>query len=299
MAHRRGTFDEAAIKTAGASILKGGFGIELKGWRIESCKAPISSDAELDIVKERLSGAKNLPEQLFGNSFLRLSHVESGLMLSFTALGALQAWHADDRPPVRVDAADAWMRSRERDVQASGALSLDYDWTYTTQYSGSLQQDSLPGVSSAGSDWEWVPTTEQLDKSMLMARDPILFYDEIPLFESELDDNGVSQLLVKVRVMPGCWFVLLRFWLRVDRVLVRLYETRLLGSFQQASEQPMVCREVRRSEGTFAQLHSAGAPPDGPAYQDADSTALALQAAAPIGVTHFSTEHLQRIAGRS
>ena len=24
-----------------------------------------------------------------------------------------------------------------------------------------------------------------------------------------------------------------------------------------------MCREVRRSEGTFAQLHSAGAPPDG------------------------------------
>ena len=36
-----------------------------------------------------------------------------------------------------------------------------------------------------------------------------------------------------------------------------------------------------------------------PAYQDADSTALALQAVAPIGVTHFSTEHLQRIAGQS
>ena len=33
---------------------------------------------------------------------------------------------------------------------------------------------------------------------MLMARDPILFYDEIPLYESELDDNGASQLLVKV-----------------------------------------------------------------------------------------------------
>ena len=47
---------------------------------------------------------------------------------------------------------------------------------------------------------------------------------------------------MQVRVMPGCWFVLLRFWLRVDRVLVRLYETRLLGSFQQASEQPMVYR---------------------------------------------------------
>lgn len=43
-----------------------------------------------------------------------------------------------------------------------------------------------------------MPATEQLDKSLLMARDPILFYDEIPLYESELDDNGVSQLLVKV-----------------------------------------------------------------------------------------------------
>lgn len=31
-----------------------------------------------------------------------------------------------------------------------------------------------------------------------MARDPILFYDEVPLYESELDDNGVSQLTVKV-----------------------------------------------------------------------------------------------------
>ena len=32
-----------------------------------------------------------------------------------------------------------------------------------------------------------------------------------------------------------------------------------------------------------------------PAYQDADSTALALQAVAPIGVTHFGTETLQRV----
>ena len=52
-------------------------------------------------------------------------------------------------------------------------------------------------VNAVG-EWEWLPATEQLDKSLLMARDPILFYDEIPLYESELDDNGVSQLLVKV-----------------------------------------------------------------------------------------------------
>ena len=63
--------------------------------------------------------------------------------------------------------------------------------------------------------------------------------------------------------MPKCWFVLLRFWLRVDRVLVRLYETRLLGSLHRAAGAPLVTRELRRSEGTFEQLRSAGAPPAG------------------------------------
>lgn len=66
--------------------------------------------------------------------------------------------------------------------------------------------------------------------------------------------------------MPGCWFVLLRFWLRVDRVLVRLYETRLMGSFCRAPGAPLVRRELRRSEGTFEQLRSAGAPPAGVSF---------------------------------
>lgn len=39
---------------------------------------------------------------------------------------------------------------------------------------------------------------------MLMARDPILFWDEIPLYESELDDNGVSQLRVKASSPHHC-----------------------------------------------------------------------------------------------
>ncbi len=63
--------------------------------------------------------------------------------------------------------------------------------------------------------------------------------------------------------MPKCWFVLLRFWLRVDRVLVRLYETRLMGSFNWATGAPLVSREMRHSEGTFEQLRSTGAPPAG------------------------------------
>lgn len=31
--------------------------------------------------------------------------------------------------------------------------------------------------------------------------------------------------------MPQCWFVLMRHWLRVDKMLVRLRETRLFCNF--------------------------------------------------------------------
>lgn len=48
----------------------------------------------------------------------------------------------------------------------------------------------------------WKETTQRIDKGMLMARDPILFYAEVPLYVSELDDNGVSQLTVKVNSFP-------------------------------------------------------------------------------------------------
>ena len=81
----------------------------------------------MDAVRERLK-APNLPEQLFGDSLLRLSHEDTGVSLSFSAQDALQAWVAEDRQPVRVDVAEEWMRSRERDVQLSGAVSMDYDW---------------------------------------------------------------------------------------------------------------------------------------------------------------------------
>lgn len=50
---------------------------------------------------------------------------------------------------------------------------------------------------------------------------------QVPLFESDLDDNGVSQVSVKLRVMPRAWLLLLRFWLRVDGCMVRLRETRI------------------------------------------------------------------------
>lgn len=63
--------------------------------------------------------------------------------------------------------------------------------------------------------------------------------------------------------MDSCWFVLLRHFLRVDNVLVRLRETRVFcalpGSLP-GDGAPTVLREIRHCEATFAELQAANAP---------------------------------------
>lgn len=88
-----------------------------------------AEDSELDAYKERLGSARSIPEQCFGGSHLCLAHGPSGVRLAFTALDALQAWRDDDRPPVQVGAAQDWLRSRQKDVESSGAVTLEYDWS--------------------------------------------------------------------------------------------------------------------------------------------------------------------------
>jgi hypothetical protein len=46
-----------------------------------------------------------------------------------------------------------------------------------------------------------------------------------------LEDCGVVTIEAKIRVMPTCWFVLLKFFLRIDGVVVRTRETRLYHAF--------------------------------------------------------------------
>mmetsp|Transcript_181 Transcript_181/g.524 ORF Transcript_181/g.524 Transcript_181/m.524 type:complete len:311 (-) Transcript_181:171-1103(-) len=303
-----------------------GFGSQThegQSWIVETHTAPISKDTDVEELKNNLA-APNLPEQLFGSSFLRLTHQASGLALEFNAADALQRWHEDNEPPVQVAIASTWQSTRKEAVAKVAALH--YDWTYSTSYAGTLrhapkrQTDGAPTVgtitqlsprrpavprfSEATSDNsvsgaeqaaaeaqlpQWQTSGDSLDMTLLTARDPIQFYAEVPLYESELDDNGTSQLSVKVRVMPGCWYALLRFFLRVDGTLVRMREARLFCDLKEPNK---VVREVKHSESTLAQL-SGNAPADrGVAHRDADSAALALSAIAPDGVKEYRIDTL-------
>jgi len=95
----------------------------------------------------------------------------------------------------------------------------------------------------------WIETNakEKIDTERLKKNDAILFFDEVHLFEDELDDNGVSIMTAKIRVMPSCFLVLLRFWLRIDHVLFNIIDTRLYHQFGT----PFVLREHQTREAKY------------------------------------------------
>ncbi|KAF8059428.1 TIP41L [Scenedesmus sp. PABB004] len=305
----------------------------VRGWSVRARTAPIIGSAQLDALSGALGGVLTLPEMVFGNSGLALRHDGSGLSLRFDAGDALRAWRADDLPPLKVSMAREWQAARVEEIAKQQAAVLEYDWTYTTSYAGTLEwsppllggpgpgpgggeggaagADGGAGAAAAEQPQQqqqqqqqqqsqqsqqrplpaWQPSERQIDRRMLMSKDePILFYAEVPLYESELDDNGVCQLTVKVRVMPRCWLVLLRFWLRVDGCVVRLREVRY---FSRLDAQPaVVIRETKHSEGTMAELAAAGAPASAAGYDDADAATAVFSAIAPQCLKRFELHEL-------
>ncbi|KAI4342332.1 hypothetical protein MLD38_026970 [Melastoma candidum] len=260
--------DEKELKAAGAELLDGGrSGLRILGWEIETRKRSILNSSSLQLWEERL-GTTHLPEMVFGESCLVLRHLESGAVIHFNAFDALSGWKQEALPPVEVPAAAKWkFRSKP-----NKEVILDYDYTFTTRYMGSekielnttLEERISP--KSAG-ELSWKDCEERIDLAALAVREPILFYDEIVLYEDELADNGVSLLTVKVRVMPSCWFLLLRFWLRVDGVLIRLRDTRMYCRFEDISR-PTILRESCWREATFQALSALGHPIDSASYSD-------------------------------
>ncbi|KAJ3057618.1 hypothetical protein HK102_011012, partial [Quaeritorhiza haematococci] len=114
-----------------------------------------------------------------------------------------------------------------------------YDWTFSTEYAGTVESDS---------SHQFEPTDEGPDIERLKLPEPILFYDQLVLFEDELADNGTAILNVRVRVMPSCFLVLLRYFLRVDEVLFRIHDTRIYHQFGSA----YMLREFSASEHTYS-----------------------------------------------
>ncbi|KVH93321.1 TIP41-like protein [Cynara cardunculus var. scolymus] len=243
--------DEKEVKAAGAELLPDGRrGLRIRGWEIESSNRSILTSLNLQSWEEKLQ-TSHLPEMIFGDSSLVLKHMSSGTKIQFNAYDALVGWKKEALPPVEVPAAAQW-KFRSKPFQQ---VILDYDYTFTTPYSGSETVETGSEADSEGNSCclKWEECEEQINVVALASKEPILFYDEVILYEDELADNGVSLLTVKV--------------LRVDGVLMRLRDTRILCTFSENTK-PVILREICWRESTFKALASKGYPSDSASYND-------------------------------
>ncbi|XP_053555522.1 TIP41-like protein [Bombina bombina] len=213
-------------------------------WKVTAIKTHIMKSADVEKMAEEMH-MPCLPEMMFGDNVLRIQH-SMGFGIEFNAKDALARVNTS-QGAVKVACAEEWQESRS-DSEHSKEVIKPYDWTYTTDYKGTL----LGGNTI----FSVVPTTERINTEKLKAREQITFFEEVLLFEDELHDHGVSSLSVKIRVMPSGFFLLLRFFLRVDGVLIRMNDTRLYHE----SDKRFMLREYTSRESKISNLSHVPAP---------------------------------------
>ncbi|KAH7684712.1 TIP41-like family protein [Aphelenchoides avenae] len=180
-----------------------------------------------------------LPEMIFPNNTLtlRANLMPDEIFLQFNAYDALKMVDSTELPDVQVGPSKCWQEARKEMPVRS--FEKPFDWTYTSEYKGTV-----------GPSVRVEPTEERIDFEKLKRREAINFYGQMTLYEDELADHGCAEMTVRVRVMPSCYFILCRFYLRVDGVLVRVCETRVFGE----KSKPHAIREWSKREALYAQL---------------------------------------------
>ncbi|KAK4039930.1 TIP41-like family-domain-containing protein [Parachaetomium inaequale] len=220
---------------------------------IISRKLPILKAGPIDALSARL--AIPIPEMIFGDNLVSITHPPTGWSISFSAEPALDTVDkTGEAGMLRVAYAREWSSSRERTSAGISEVVRPFDWSYSAAYKG----DEVPPAQGQGLRH----TDEGIPVELLKRRDPILFADEVVLYESELDDNGISVMSVKVRVMEQRMLLLCRLYMRLDGVVVRVRDTRVYVDF----EREVVIRDYTAREDVFENvkknLYMSGLMPD-------------------------------------
>ncbi|KAI0024762.1 TIP41-domain-containing protein [Xylariomycetidae sp. FL0641] len=209
------------------------------GFVITTRKLPISKAGPIARLEADLGIP--VPEMIFGDNLVAVAHAASGFRVAFTARDALDAVGKDERGMLQVAYARAWAAAR-RGTAGIRDVVRPFDWSYSTRYRGT--------VTAPSTDRNFKPSDDAIPLELLKRRDPILFFDEVMLYESELDDNGISVLSAKVRVHAARLLLLARLYMRLDGVLVRVRDTRVYVDI----EAEKVVREYTAREAGFDEV---------------------------------------------
>ncbi|KAI9166850.1 Protein of unknown functionlike protein [Paramyrothecium foliicola] len=218
-------------------------------FRIATRKLPISKAGPIDELTERIGIP--VPEMIFGDNLVSVTHVPTGWSLAFDAEAALDAVDKTDRNMLKVAYARDWESTRENTTQKIKEVVKPYDWSYSTTYAGTVHQPAAAGPSPH--ELRPAPPQKTIPIELLKRRDPILFFDEVVLYESELDDNGISIYSAKLRVHEHRMLLLCRLFMRLDNVIVRIRDTRVYVDF----DTDEVIREYTAKEASFDKVKMA------------------------------------------
>lgn len=128
---------------------------------------------------------------------------------------------------------------REKTHEGIKDVVKPFDWSYTTNYKGTVTKGKSFEPQKNNSD--------PIPLELLKRPDPILFFEEVVLYESELDDNGISLFSCKLRVMPDRMLLLCRLFMRLDNVLIRIRDTRIYVEFGMGK----IIRDYTEREDSF------------------------------------------------
>ncbi|KAI9486988.1 MAG: TIP41-like family-domain-containing protein [Benjaminiella poitrasii] len=193
-------------------------GITFNGWTITSKKAPICNSMEMEKIQKDFGLPP--PEMVFGNSHVTIKYKDFQLIFGAHDALALVDTSSTSSEKIKVAYSEEWTRKSSTNHTDVKDVVKPYDWTYSTDYKGTSNQKFKTHQGNS-----------LIDMERLKRQEPILFYNENILYEDELADNGTAMLTIRLRVMPSCFLVLQRFFLRVDDVLFRINDTRLYHEF--------------------------------------------------------------------
>ncbi|KAJ9621070.1 Tap42 interacting protein [Knufia peltigerae] len=210
----------------------------IEGFRITTQKLPILKAGPIEEMTNKLGIAP--PEMIFGDNFVAIEHPPSHWGIKFDAFGALDRVDKTGEKRLKVAYSKEWHQSRE-DSHDIKEVIKPFDWSYTTDYKGDLAPES-PRFKEG---------SNPIPLELLKRPDPILFFDDVILYEDELADNGITMLSCKIRVMPARLLLLCRFFMRLDNVLLRLRDTRVYVDFSKKE----VIREYVAREDSYDKVH--------------------------------------------
>ncbi|KAH8695913.1 putative TOR signaling pathway protein TipA [Talaromyces proteolyticus] len=212
-----------------------------KGFRITTQKLPILKAGPIDDMTNKLGIAP--PEMIFGDNYVAIEHGASGWGISFNAFDALDRVDKTGAAMLKVAHSKEWQKSREHTHEGIKEVIKPFDWSYSTDFKGTLHSGAAP----------FAPSSNQIPIELLKRPDPIRFYDDVVLYEDELADNGISMLSCKIRVMEDRLLLLSRFFMRLDNVVFRLRDTRMYVDFNKAE----IIRDYQAREMNYEDVRRA------------------------------------------